>query len=70
MLLCTEYSKEKCEFIKNCSYNKHCGIYDNVFNFLINIIYCPLTRNATKVTTVTKLEYWMREIIKKNEKKE
>lgn len=74
MIFCINYSKEKCEFVKNCFYNKHHGVYgddygpiDYVWNVLKNTIYCPLTKGTARVSDITKLEYYMKEAIKKHE---
>jgi hypothetical protein len=79
MIFCINYSKEKCEFVKNCFYNKHHGVYGDDYGLtnyvwwndaLINTIYCPLTKGIARVSNITKLEYYMRRAINEQDSKD
>jgi len=74
MLFCVDYSKEKCEFVENCFYNRLYGIYDGICedNFWPDNskIYCPLTKGTARVSNITKLEYYMRRAINEQDSKD
>ncbi len=80
MLLCTEYSKERCRV--TCHYAKGRGIFtaeilltDKILDDIwlkrmkerTNYTYCPNGMKKKVIVIDSLLEYYMREIIKKNE---